>query len=82
MRPCRIRAILDNEPLTCNPDDAYEAPKIATALQYSFRNGVPVYFDNNGLPSVQPQVRRTSARRALPGAREVADWYLQLCPVR
>lgn len=28
-------AILDNEPLTCNPDDAYEAAKIATALQYS-----------------------------------------------
>lgn len=43
-------AILDNEPLTCSPEDAYEAAKIATALQYSFRNGVPVYFDSNRLP--------------------------------
>lgn len=42
-------AILDNESLTCSPEDAYEAAKIATALQYSFRNGVPVYFDSNGL---------------------------------
>ena len=34
--------ILDNEPLTYLPEDAYEAAKIATALQYLFRNGVPV----------------------------------------
>ncbi|KAI0891440.1 NAD(P)-binding protein [Annulohypoxylon nitens] len=46
-------AVLDNKPLTCNPDDAYEAAKIATALQYSFRNGVPVYFDDNGLPIME-----------------------------
>lgn len=43
-------AILDGKPLTCNPEDAYEAAKIATALQYSFRNKVPVYFDEEGLP--------------------------------
>lgn len=43
-------AVLDDKPLTCNPSDAYEAAKIATALQYSFRNGVPVYFDDEGLP--------------------------------
>ncbi|VUC36499.1 unnamed protein product [Clonostachys rosea] len=43
-------AVLDGKPLTCTPDDAYEAAKIATALQYSFRNGVPVYFDDEGQP--------------------------------
>ncbi|KAL4893493.1 NAD binding Rossmann fold oxidoreductase [Aspergillus ambiguus] len=46
-------AILDNEPLTCSPEDAYEAAKIATALQYSFRTGMPVYFDDNGLPIME-----------------------------
>lgn len=43
-------AVLDGKPLTCTPEDAYEAAKIAAALQYSFRQGVPVYFDDNGLP--------------------------------
>lgn len=46
-------AVLDGKPLTCTPDDAYEAAKIATALQYSFRNGVPVYFDDDGLPIME-----------------------------
>ena len=46
-------AVLDSKPLTCNPDDAYEAAKIAAALQYSFRNGVPVYFDDNGMPIME-----------------------------
>ncbi|KAL6922387.1 hypothetical protein FSST1_006413 [Fusarium sambucinum] len=46
-------AILDDKPLTCTPDDAYEAAKIATALQYSFRNGVPVYFDDEGRPILE-----------------------------
>ncbi|GLA40621.1 hypothetical protein AnigIFM63309_008455 [Aspergillus niger] len=46
-------AVLDGEPLTCAPEDAYEAAKIATALQHSFRNGVPVYFDDNGLPIME-----------------------------
>lgn len=46
-------AILDNKPLTCDPDDAYEAAKIGTALQYSFRNRVPVYFDDNGNPIME-----------------------------
>lgn len=46
-------AVLDDQPLTCTPNDAYEAAKIATALQYSFRNRVPVYFDDNGLPVIE-----------------------------
>jgi myo-inositol 2-dehydrogenase/D-chiro-inositol 1-dehydrogenase len=46
-------AVLDNKPLTCAPEDAYEAAKIATALQYSFRNGVPVFFDDEGMPIMQ-----------------------------
>lgn len=46
-------AVLDGAPLTCTPDDAYEAAKIATALQYSFRNSVPVYFDDEGLPTME-----------------------------
>lgn len=46
-------AVLDGKPLTCNPDDAYEAAKIATALQYSFRTGMPVYFDDNGMPIME-----------------------------
>ena len=43
-------AVLDDIPLTCTPDDAYEAGKIASALQHSFRIGEPVYFDDSGLP--------------------------------
>lgn len=43
-------AVLDNAPLTCTPDDAYEASKIAFALQHSFRIGEPVYFDDDGRP--------------------------------
>lgn len=36
--------------LSLTADDAYEAAKIAAALQYSFRNKVPVVFDEEGLP--------------------------------
>ena len=43
-------AVLDDKPLSCKPDDAFEAAKICAALQHSFRRGVPVYFDENGLP--------------------------------
>lgn len=46
-------AVLDNTPLTCTPEDAYEAGKVAAALQYSFRSGLPVYFDDDGLPILQ-----------------------------
>lgn len=46
-------AVLDNKPMTCTPEDAYEAAKVVTALQYSFRNGVPVYFDDDGLPIME-----------------------------
>ncbi|XEV01059.1 hypothetical protein FSHL1_006346 [Fusarium sambucinum] len=54
-------AVLDDKPLTCTPDDAYEAAKIATALQYSFRNGVPVYFDDEGRPILEtPKVNGTA----------------------
>ena len=47
-------AVLDNKPLTCTPEDAYEAAKIATALQQSFRTRLPVYFDDNGSPILNP----------------------------
>lgn len=43
-------AVLDNKPLTCGAEDAFEAGKICVALQHSFRTGVPVYFDDDGLP--------------------------------
>lgn len=46
-------AVLDNKPLARTPYDAYEAAKIATALQYLIRNGVPVYFDDDGLPIME-----------------------------
>ncbi|KAL4749213.1 hypothetical protein BDW72DRAFT_195034 [Aspergillus terricola var. indicus] len=46
-------AVLDVKPLNCAPEDAYEAAKIATALQFSFRRGVPVYFDDEGMPIMQ-----------------------------
>lgn len=46
-------AILDNKPLTCQPEDAFEAGKICAALQHSFRKGVPVYFDSEGLPILE-----------------------------
>lgn len=46
-------AVLDNKAMTCVPEDAFEAGKICAALQYSFRNGVPVYFDDNGLPIME-----------------------------
>ncbi|BEI82034.1 hypothetical protein CcaverHIS002_0211940 [Cutaneotrichosporon cavernicola] len=42
--------VLEDKPLSLNADDAYEAAKIAAALQYSFRNKVPVMFDDDGLP--------------------------------
>ncbi|EPE06815.1 nad binding rossmann fold oxidoreductase [Ophiostoma piceae UAMH 11346] len=43
-------AVLDGAPLTCSVEDAYEAAKIVTALQHSFRIGQPVYFDDEGRP--------------------------------
>ncbi|KAI1207599.1 NAD(P)-binding protein [Annulohypoxylon truncatum] len=46
-------AVLDDQPLSCTPDDAYEAAKIGTALQYSFRNRVPVYFDDDDQPIME-----------------------------
>ncbi|WVW81125.1 hypothetical protein I302_103116 [Kwoniella bestiolae CBS 10118] len=46
-------SILHDKPLTLTPDDALEAAKIATALQYSFRKGVPVYFDEEGDPIME-----------------------------
>ncbi len=41
-------AVLDGAPLSCEPEDALEAGKIACALQHSFRTGEPVYFDDDG----------------------------------
>ncbi|KAG8624211.1 hypothetical protein KVT40_009187 [Elsinoe batatas] len=42
--------VLDNAPMSCIAEDAFEAAKITTALQNSFRSGLPVYFDDEGLP--------------------------------
>lgn len=46
-------AVLDNSAMSCSLEDAYEAGKITTALQHSFRTGVPVYFDDEGLPILE-----------------------------
>lgn len=46
-------ACLDDAPLTCLPVDAYEAGKITAALQHSFRTGMPVFFDDDGLPILE-----------------------------
>ncbi|KAM0749426.1 NAD(P)-binding protein [Meredithblackwellia eburnea MCA 4105] len=43
-------AILDNKELPLKPEDALEAGKIGTALQHSFRTGLPVFFDDEGEP--------------------------------
>ncbi|TDZ31466.1 putative oxidoreductase YrbE [Colletotrichum spinosum] len=43
-------AVLDGAPLSCAPEDALEAGKIACALQHSFRLGEPVLFDDAGEP--------------------------------
>ena len=48
-------AVLDGKPLTCRPEDAFEAGKICAALQYSFRKGVTVYFDDDGMPIMEAQ---------------------------
>uniref|UniRef100_A0A8H7TQ48 Gfo/Idh/MocA-like oxidoreductase N-terminal domain-containing protein n=1 Tax=Bionectria ochroleuca TaxID=29856 RepID=A0A8H7TQ48_BIOOC len=45
--------VLFNKPLTCLAEDAFEAGKICTALQHSFRTGFPVYFDDNGFPILE-----------------------------
>ena len=39
--------------LRIDPLDALEASKIAIALQHSFRNGKPVYFDDEGMPILE-----------------------------
>ncbi|KAJ0417663.1 hypothetical protein BJY00DRAFT_315774 [Aspergillus carlsbadensis] len=46
-------AVLDDGSLTCLPEDALEAAKICVALQYSLRKGVPVYFDDEGMPIME-----------------------------
>ncbi|KAL4948058.1 hypothetical protein BDW69DRAFT_203814 [Aspergillus filifer] len=50
-------SILDGASLTCTAEDAYEAAKIATALQFSFRNGVPIYFDEEGQPIMDAKAK-------------------------
>ena len=45
-----VGAVLDERPMSCTAEDAFEAAKIVTALQHSFRTGMPVYFDDEGLP--------------------------------
>ncbi|KAH6663317.1 NAD-binding Rossmann fold oxidoreductase family protein [Plectosphaerella plurivora] len=46
-------AVLDGKKMTCEPEDAFEAGKICIALQHSFRKGVPVYFDEEGMPILE-----------------------------
>lgn len=46
-------AVLDDAPISCTSEDAYEAGKIAIALQHSFRTGEPVYFNDDGLPIME-----------------------------
>ncbi|KAJ4365380.1 hypothetical protein N0V95_000527 [Ascochyta clinopodiicola] len=43
-------AVLDDNSLSCRPEDAFEAAKITIALQHSMRIRQPVYFDDEGLP--------------------------------
>ncbi|TEA17232.1 putative oxidoreductase YrbE [Colletotrichum sidae] len=51
-------AVLDGAPLSCAPEDALEAGKIACALQHSFRLGEPVLFDDAGEPILKPLVSK------------------------
>ncbi|CAG9973779.1 unnamed protein product [Clonostachys byssicola] len=46
-------AVLDGKSMTCEPEDAFEAGKICLALQQSFRSGLPVYFDDEGMPILE-----------------------------
>ena len=43
-------AVLFDKPLTCLAEDAFEAGKICTALQHSYRTGQSVYFNDEGFP--------------------------------
>lgn len=60
-------AILDNSPLSCSPEDAFEAAKIVTALQNSFRTRMPVYFDDSGLPIMNDVVKVDSIAKVHGG---------------
>lgn len=51
-------AVLDDAPLTCQPEDAFEAGKIVTALQHSFRTRLPVFFDDEGFPILVEEVAK------------------------
>ncbi|KAJ4398824.1 hypothetical protein N0V91_009875 [Didymella pomorum] len=53
-------AVLDDAPLSCRPEDAFEAAKITIALQHSMRIGQPVYFDDEGLPILISKDNTTS----------------------
>lgn len=64
-------SILDGTPLTCLPDDAYEAQKIAVALQQSFRIGEPIYFDEEGRPIMEPA--RSAPIQAIKAASAAVD---------
>jgi len=45
-----VNAVVFDQPLTCLAEDAFEAGKICTALQHSYRTRQPVFFDDNGFP--------------------------------
>ena len=53
-------AVLDDTPLSCRPEDAFEAAKITIALQHSMRVGQPIYFDDEGLPILTSKDKTSS----------------------
>jgi myo-inositol 2-dehydrogenase / D-chiro-inositol 1-dehydrogenase len=63
-------AVLDDSPLRCTPEDAFEAAKIVVALQNSFRTRMPVYFDDNGLPILEAPTIKTTQQ---PESEQVSE---------
>lgn len=49
-----ISTCLDDTPLPVTLNDALEAARIAIALTYSLRSGLPIFFDKEGNP-IKPQ---------------------------
>ena len=45
-----VNAVLFDKPLTCLAGDAFEAGKICTAIQHSYRTGQSVFFNDDGFP--------------------------------
>lgn len=76
-------AVLDERPMSCTPEDAFEAAKIVTALQHSFRTRMPVYFDDEGLPIMEPLPTVNGTKTTTNGDAEqkaVANGYTNGIP--